>query len=61
MTATTDNTCGDSANGAPLVVRAMASGRQTAQKVDTFLRQEPVTKRIIFQEKVLENDLKLIC
>ena len=30
--------CGDSANGASLVVRAMASGRQTAQKVDKYLR-----------------------
>ena len=29
--------CGDSANGASLVVRAMASGKQTAQKVDKFL------------------------
>ena len=29
--------CGDSANGASLVVRAMASGKQTAQKVDSFL------------------------
>jgi len=29
--------CGDSANGASLVVRAMASGRQTAKKVDSFL------------------------
>ena len=29
--------CGDSASGASLVVRAMASGRQTAQKVDMFL------------------------
>ena len=29
--------CGDAANGASLVVRAMASGRQTAQKVATFL------------------------
>jgi glutamate synthase (NADPH/NADH) small chain len=29
--------CGDSANGASLVVRAMASGRQTARKVDKFL------------------------
>ena len=29
--------CGDSANGASLVVRAMASGRQTAAKVDNFL------------------------
>ena len=32
--------CGDSANGASLVVRAMASGKQTAQKVDAFLRGE---------------------
>jgi glutamate synthase (NADPH/NADH) small chain len=30
--------CGDSANGASLVVRAMASGRQTAKKVDDFLK-----------------------
>ena len=29
--------CGDSANGASLVVRAMASGIQTAQKVAAFL------------------------
>ena len=29
--------CGDSANGASLVVRAMASGKQTAQKVNVFL------------------------
>jgi len=29
--------CGDSANGASLVVRAMASGRDTAKKVDAFL------------------------
>jgi glutamate synthase (NADPH/NADH) small chain len=29
--------CGDSANGASLVVRAMASGKQTAQKVAVFL------------------------
>ena len=29
--------CGDSLNGASLVVRAMASGKQTAQKVDKFL------------------------
>ena len=29
--------CGDSANGASLVVRAMASGKQTAQEVATFL------------------------
>ena len=32
--------CGDSANGASLVVRAMASGRQTATKVDTFLKNK---------------------
>ena len=31
--------CGDSANGASLVVRAMASGKQTAQKVAAFLQQ----------------------
>jgi glutamate synthase (NADPH/NADH) small chain len=30
--------CGDAANGASLVVRAMASGKQTAQKVDAFLK-----------------------
>ncbi|MDO4992648.1 MAG: glutamate synthase subunit beta [Prevotellaceae bacterium] len=29
--------CGDAANGASLVVRAMASGRDTAKKVDAFL------------------------
>ena len=29
--------CGDSANGASLVVRAMASGRDAAKKVDAFL------------------------
>ena len=29
--------CGDAANGASLVVRAMASGRDTAQRVDRFL------------------------
>ena len=29
--------CGDSANGASLVVRALASGKQTAQKVHAFL------------------------
>ena len=29
--------CGDAANGASLVVRAMASGKQIAQKVATFL------------------------
>ena len=32
--------CGDSANGASLVVRAMASGKQTAQKVDAFLQNK---------------------
>ena len=31
--------CGDSANGASLVVRAMASGRQTAQKVTAYLER----------------------
>lgn len=31
--------CGDAANGASLVVRALASGRQTARKVDAFLKQ----------------------
>ena len=31
--------CGDSANGASLVVRAMASGKQTAQKVAAFLNK----------------------
>lgn len=30
--------CGDAANGASLVVRAMASGRQTAKDVDAFLK-----------------------
>ena len=30
--------CGDAQNGASLVVRAMASGMETAKKVDTFLR-----------------------
>lgn len=29
--------CGDAANGASLVVRAMASGKQTAEKVDKYL------------------------
>ena len=32
--------CGDSANGASLVVRALASGRQTAQKVATYLQRQ---------------------
>lgn len=31
--------CGDSKNGASLVVRAMASGKQTAAEVDKYLRQ----------------------
>lgn len=31
--------CGDAANGASLVVRAMASGRDTAQRVDEFLKK----------------------
>ena len=30
--------CGDAANGASLVVRAMASGKQTAAKVDAYLQ-----------------------
>jgi glutamate synthase (NADPH/NADH) small chain len=30
--------CGDAANGASLVVRAMASGLQTAWKVDAYLK-----------------------
>ena len=30
--------CGDAANGASLVVRAIASGKQTARKVDAFLQ-----------------------
>ena len=29
--------CGDSANGASLVVRAMASGKDAAKKVDSYL------------------------
>lgn len=31
--------CGDAANGASLVVRALASGKQTADKVDDFLKK----------------------
>jgi glutamate synthase (NADPH/NADH) small chain len=31
--------CGDAANGASLVVRAMASGKQTAAKVAAFLER----------------------
>jgi glutamate synthase (NADPH/NADH) small chain len=31
--------CGDAANGASLVVRAMASGKQTAAKVDAYLNK----------------------
>ena len=31
--------CGDAANGASLVVRAMASGKQTAQKVAAYLQR----------------------
>ena len=31
--------CGDAANGASLVVRAMASGRDAAKKVDAFLKK----------------------
>ena len=32
--------CGDAANGASLVVRAMASGRDTAKRVDEFLKNK---------------------
>jgi len=32
--------CGDAANGASLVVRAIASGKQTAAKVDAYLKQK---------------------
>ncbi len=32
--------CGDAANGASLVVRAMASGRDAAKKVDEYLKNE---------------------
>ena len=32
--------CGDAANGASLVVRAMASGKQTAAKVDAYLNKK---------------------
>jgi glutamate synthase (NADPH/NADH) small chain len=32
--------CGDAANGASLVVRAMASGKQTAAKVHAFLSKK---------------------
>ena len=31
---------GDAANGASLVVRAMASGRDAAEKVDKFINKE---------------------
>lgn len=31
--------CGDAANGASLVVRAMASGRETAKKIDAYLNK----------------------
>ena len=31
--------CGDAANGASLVVRAMASGKQAAQKVAAYLQR----------------------
>jgi glutamate synthase (NADPH/NADH) small chain len=30
--------CGDAANGASLVVRALASGRQTAIKADNYIK-----------------------
>ncbi len=35
--------CGDAANGASLVVRAIASGLETAHEVDTFLRYPDIT------------------
>ncbi len=38
--------CGDAANGASLVVRAMASGRKTANEVDKFLKQHVPLKHI---------------
>ena len=37
--------CGDSANGASLVVRAMASGIETAKKVEAFLSEESNWKK----------------
>jgi len=36
--------CGDAQNGASLVVRAMASGKQTAKKVNDFLKGKKVKK-----------------
>jgi len=36
--------CGDAANGASLVVRAMASGIETARRVDAFLRNNVIAK-----------------
>ena len=36
--------CGDAQNGASLVVRAMVSGKQTAKKVDDFLKGKKVKK-----------------
>jgi len=36
--------CGDAANGASLVVRALASGIETARRVDAFLRNNVITK-----------------
>ena len=32
--------CGDAANGASLVVRAIASGKKTAEAVDAFLKNK---------------------
>ena len=32
--------CGDAANGASLVVRAIASGRKTAEAVDSYLKNK---------------------
>ena len=36
--------CGDAANGASLVVRALASGIETARRVDAFLQNNVITK-----------------
>lgn len=33
--------CGDAANGASLVVRALASGQQTADKIAEYFQKKP--------------------
>ena len=44
--------CGDAVSGAGLVVRAMASGRQTADSIDRYLRQEQNSfNRIEYESK----------